>query len=209
MALVIIAGGNGRESFDILKFDAVTSIDYKRSATITKNPVETGRDLTDHVFTNNTNIDIIGVITNSPLPGQRNQVSGNERVLSPTTGYKRTQNTYDVLVTAFETREIIEISSEFDSFRNCVIRSLDIPRTAQIGESLEVRISLEQIQVVSADILEDQVSQVIRDAAARPKKKGEGIAVSEDSPGLNQEQKSKLAKSNEAVNDMINWPLGR
>jgi hypothetical protein len=190
MALILIAGGKGgTEEQEVYRFDAVLNVDAKRSSTVTKHPVETGVTITDHVFTNNTIIEISGVVTNHPIPQKLfNPVIGQDRIEKPFEGARvRVQSAYDVIVKSFNDKELITISHEFDSFANCIITNLSIPRNAQIGESMSIKLTLEQLQIVSTDISE--VSPEIFDAASVNKKKGSGSSVDPEAPSASNEEK--------------------
>lgn len=203
MALILIAGGKGgTEAQEIYRFDAVLNVDAKRSSTVTKHPVETGVTITDHVFTNNTIIEISGVITNQPIPQKLfNPVIGQDRIEKPFEGARvRVQSAYDVIVKSFNDKELITISHEFDSFANCIITNLTIPRNAQIGESMSIKLTLEQLQIVSTDISE--VSQEIFDSATVNKKKGAGSSSDPDAPSATNEEKARWSRTIEVLDDI-------
>jgi hypothetical protein len=186
MAVTIIAGGNKLEgTISVYSLDATLTFTPRLSSTITKHPVETGSTITDHVFLNNTIIDVTGIITNSgAIPVKGGTASGvglGDLIPSPTvsgTGGIRVQSAHDILVNIFNNRELITINSELQVYDNCIVTSLSLPRSPDIGDTLRIEMTLEQLQVVSSERL--PVSSDLLDAIAINQKKGTKTASDSD-----------------------------
>lgn len=140
MPTALLVGGGPTGGLTPLVLDATTEVSPRYSNTVTSHPVETGSTITDHVFRNNTVISVRGVIANDSL-GNRFQDTYNEN---------RIQTVHDLLVQLRDEAQLITVSSELKIFPNCVISGLTTPRTAQVGDTLEVDITLEQIQVTES-----------------------------------------------------------
>jgi hypothetical protein len=206
MTLILLAGGfgaTGVPTIDSFKLDATVTLTPRRSTTVTKHPIEGGSTVSDHIFKNNTIIDVTGVVVNTPMPQSfRDAQLGRDRVATTPPGrFDRVQSAHDVLVKAFEDQEILIISTELDSFSNCIITDLSMPRSAEIGDSLRVEMTLEQIQIVGTDITE--VSPAIFDAASTNTKVGGKSTKDDNSPDLKTEDQVRFTKSKEVLNDLL------
>ena len=130
-------------------------------------------------------IDVNGLITNNSIG---NSFEDDYR-------FNRLQTVHDLLVSLHDSRQVISISSQYKVYSNCIITSLSIPRNAQIGDSLSVSITLEQIQIVTSQFV--TVSQALVDAAARNQNKGQKTGVDSNNPNNSDAEKSTLDRANE------------
>ncbi len=185
MATAILVGGGPVEGSTPLVLDATLDVNPRFSNTVTKHPIETGSTITDHVFKNNTVIDVNGLITNNSIG---NSFEDDYR-------FNRLQTVHDLLVSLHDSRQVISISSQYKVYSNCIITSLSIPRNAQIGDSLSVSITLEQIQIVTSQFV--TVSQALVDAATRNQNKGQKTGVDSNNPNNSDAEKSTLDRANE------------
>jgi hypothetical protein len=76
-----------------------------------------------------------------------------------------------------------------------------MPRSAEIGDSLRVEMTLEQIQIVGTDITE--VSQAIFDAASVNTKIGGKSTKDDSSPDLKTEDQVRFIKGKEVLNELL------
>ena len=51
----------------VLEIDATTTMNHERGASPTKNPIETGSNISDHVTLDNDRLSVEGIITANPL----------------------------------------------------------------------------------------------------------------------------------------------
>lgn len=58
----------------IFFFDAVTDVDLRYSNTVTSNPIQDGRDASDHIFSNPTTITYTGLISDFKILGKENSI---------------------------------------------------------------------------------------------------------------------------------------
>lgn len=180
MPTAILVGGGPVEGLTPLVFDAALNVNPRFSNTVTKHPIETGSEVSDHVYKRNTVIDVDGLITNYSV--------GN--IFEDNIRFNRLQTVYDLLTRLHENREMISISSQYQVFNNCVITSLSIPRNAQIGDSLQVVMTLEQLQVVTSQFV--QVSQELLDAAANNRNKGQKTGADSNNPNNSTADQQRL-----------------
>jgi hypothetical protein len=200
MSFVIIAsGGEGFRTLDntipqVYNFDATVSLTSRRTANVTSHPVEGGSTASEHVVVSNTIVDLVGIIVQIPMPKPYHEINrGNDVIEASRDGLDldRIHAATDVLVKVFNDRELITISSEIDVFPNCIITSLNLPRTAEIGDTLRIEMTLEQLQIIQLETTE--VSKEIFDSAAANKKIGGTSSVDSDNPDNSTTEKTVLS----------------
>lgn len=146
MALTyIIAGGDpssvasGRP---FIEMDATISLSPTMSGKVTKHPVEDGSKIADHVVIENKRFSVDGYVSNAPVFLTRGNVLG-------VPSQRRTQIAYDTFETMFDNKVVFTLVTEFKSYPNCIITSLNMPKTGSV-DSLHVQMEVEQIRVVSS-----------------------------------------------------------
>lgn len=145
----IIAGGTSDPSRTVFVFDALTDKTVEYSSDITKHPVEAGSDITDHVQNENTTIEMVGVITNSPVDGMADSIAENREISD---GENRVQQAYDLLKQLRNWKTPFTVVTEVDSFPNCLIANLSFPEEPGKSQldALQVKMNLEQVRIVSS-----------------------------------------------------------
>lgn len=183
MAFTIIAGGStrGLQDSSIVHIDAAVNVTPRLRNTVTAHPVEGGSNVSDHVFRQNTTIDVQGCIVNFPFRD------------APDAGLNRVREQYRQLSRLKELRQFVTIRTELETFTSCVITSLSFPRTAQVGDSLQFSITFEQLQIVQAD--EIIASSDLLDRILRPQKVGNKEAVDAETPGNSEEDQTLLGRA--------------
>lgn len=176
MPTVFLVGGGPVEDLTPLVFDATTSVVPNRSSTVTKHPVETGVTITDHIFRNNTTIQVEGYITNNAVAGIRDQYTND-----------RTQTVYDLLTQLHRDRQLVAVSHRFEVFTDCAIVSLNLPDTPQLGGILHVTMTLEQLQVVESEFVQVEGLQSRVNV-------GQKTPVSSENPANSTEQTEELSR---------------
>lgn len=161
MAFTIIAGGRQSLITDesVIHIDAATTVTPYFRNTVTSHPTEGGNNVSDHVYRQNTTIEVQGIITNYPI---RDAVDA---------GPNRVREQYRRLVRLKENREFLSLRTELQVFEQCVITAMSFPRTAKVGDSLQFSITLEQVQVVEPEVVVTDAE--LLDRLLRPKKVGD------------------------------------
>lgn len=148
----IIAGGKSDSDRTVFVFDALTDKQIQYDNDITKHPVEAGSDITDHVVNKNTKIQMVGVITNTPVEGLIDSISQNREVEE---SGNRVQQAYDLLKELRQSKRPFTVVTEVDSFPTCLISSLAFPEEPGKSnlDALEVKMDLEQVRIVDSEEL--------------------------------------------------------
>jgi hypothetical protein len=135
----------GIRSIDL---DATLDEAHEWSNEVTSNPVETGAPVTDHVIEKPDKLSITGLITNSPLHGSlAGQYFGGE------TQSQRIQTVFEAIYDLTKRRETVTVYTRHAVYNNMVIQSVNIPRSASIGEAIEFKMELVHIRMVSTQMV--------------------------------------------------------
>lgn len=162
---------------DVIVVDATTREVPTYEADLSKNPVEDGPDVTDHIRIRPVRLEIEGVISETPLTlassvqglvasglgGIAGRATGSSLVGAAATvvggaiGAKlfgESKNpaleAYKKLLDLFSKREPFTVTSKLESYANMVITKLTFPRDPRTGKALIFNATFEQIQVVVA-----------------------------------------------------------
>lgn len=138
-----------------LSLDCVNQFSESHSATVTQHPVESGSSITDHVFLNNSELSISGVVSDfSPSPDYIT-MEFLELIDAGANSHSHTQQIKATLLTIHKGRELLTIQvsdsslSEVEQFENCVITSLSFNDDPESGEAIYPVLKISQIRVVS------------------------------------------------------------
>lgn len=136
MPLNILFGDRGRaKSIGNIEIDAFIEEDIEYGNTVTEYPVETGQDVTDHVFNRPTQLRVRGVIpTNTAEPVIQS----------------RRQDVYEALKKLHRDREPVTVVSGLEAFPRMALVSFFIPRTQSTAAGLEFDAEFKQIRIVRA-----------------------------------------------------------
>jgi hypothetical protein len=135
----------GIQSIDL---DATIEEQHEWAAEVTSNPVETGAPVSDHVIEKPDRLRITGLITNSPLHGPlAGQYFGGE------TQAPRIQTAFEAIYELIKKRETVTAYTKHAIYSDMVIASVNIPRTAGIGEAVEFTMELVHIRLVSTQLV--------------------------------------------------------
>ena len=143
----------------ILNLDAVVSEDYSRNSNVSRYPVESSSDISEHAMIQTFRLQVQGIISDSSM----NSLNVVENVASSSLGRlfgssTKSQTGYDLLEEWQRTGQPLFVRSIYfrdgikDPVTNeetpFVIESLTIPRNKDVGASLRFSMSMRQIKQV-------------------------------------------------------------
>lgn len=130
---------------------------HERQSQITKNPVEQGVDISDHVQILPRTLVIEGAVSNTPirfLSGVRSVLSSAFSLITDgNLGKSLTANAYDALVKLHEDKEPIDIETGFDLYTNMLLKSLRVPRDQNSGSVMRFQAVFEEVVIVSSSFI--------------------------------------------------------
>lgn len=168
---VFIAGGVVDESREAFEADATVEVMATFKNKITEHPIESGASIVDHVFNQNAEIEVTAVVSNTPvaqsgIKNRKNLIGSNNVVYDSA----RTKRAYDILKDWYKTRKLITIVTDLDSYRNCVMTDLKIPRSAEWSESAQFKMTFTQVRITGTQTSLFLVAEPIRDNSEEEKK---------------------------------------
>ncbi len=150
----IFYGGLGVSSwidggFASIDIDATLDEKHEWKVEATKNPVEEGAPITDHVIEHSDKLSISGTITNSPLRGE---LAG--QYFGGLNQEPRTQTTFDLLYELIKRREMVTIYTKHAIYDNMIIENISIPRNSKIGEEIQFSMDAVNIRLVETQLVD-------------------------------------------------------
>lgn len=185
-----------------MPLDAALSVNHDYSAQITRNPIEDGADVTDHIRLENPVLNVEGFISESPITLINSAIgvgtgvvasglgarfggfaaqltaAGAGSVISllrdrqPGGAVNYPLNAFKALIKLRNDRIPFSVRTNLDMFDNMVISKLSFPRSAEIGKSLQFSATFEQISLVKTTTSVIPEKMVKRPGAATTQKLG-------------------------------------
>ncbi len=146
MAIDFLFSSKSQAVFDgvkVIPLDASLEENHVYKALVTKNPVETGADISDNISINPVELSITGFITDTPVKffqGIRNAVSGSGSL---------SKTAHDDLVFLFKAKQKMTVITGLTTYKDMVISALSFPRNAQTGRAIRFECQLMQIITVT------------------------------------------------------------
>lgn len=163
-----------------LSIDSVTKVSENFSGTITSHPVESGSNISDHLFLNNYKLSISGVVSDYSFANAQT-VSFNSDGTLNTPLVKQgsaTQRLRSDLINCFSNREMLSVvisgktaraetdAATYGTYENLFITSLSFDDSEESGEAIYPTISLEQVRFVNTTFSQEVVLPKRFDAGA-------------------------------------------
>lgn len=167
-----------RAQIGVMQLDASVSETHSRVANVSQSPIEDGSNIADHITLNPVGLSITGLVSDVPLSiinsivgagvGAVSNVTnalggiagtaaaaGLGSVASLVTGNPRDpSDSFKYLEELFENRQPFTVITRLKRYEDMVIKSLNVPRSAQNGRGLRFTIQLEQVIIVeSSEVL--------------------------------------------------------
>lgn len=171
----------------IIVLDAANFVNPQYNSRATEHPIEEGSSVSDHIILDNTKLDIEGVVTDS--------ASLFGLFVTPTTTKEAFQN----LLRAREKREVVSVVTEkFGTIEDLAITNFSFPRDNTTGEALDIKISFEQISIVSSSFVQES-AVVFSDSIADDATASTNLGAQATSAITS----STLTDTSSALNDLI------
>lgn len=134
----------------VLEFDAVISEMHIGNAITSEHPVENGSDMTDHVQRTPEELQIVGLVSDTPiiiLASLRAEpavsVGGDPQ--------NRVHDAYAFLKEVKDTGQLVSVSTTLRDYTNMVIVGLVVPRDKDKGRVLEASLTLKEILIATTE----------------------------------------------------------
>lgn len=134
---------SSREEKMIFAFDVTTRMDTNYSADLSKYPVSSGSEISDHITIRNKKFTVNGVVSNTPFERHPGEVLAEYG-----TGDDRLSPAFAFLDQCISMRTPMTLYTEFEKVDNVVITGLQFSNESQ--EAVEFRLDLEQVRFAYA-----------------------------------------------------------
>jgi hypothetical protein len=116
--------------------DATIDENHSFTSNVTSYPVESGSNISDHIFNNPEKVNITGIVSDTPL-----------NIFIP---FNRSIDSFNVLLRMFYNKDIITLITGIKIYTNMVMTSLNVPRDVRTGESLTFTMEFKRV-IISGD----------------------------------------------------------
>lgn len=132
-----------------IEIDAFIVESASASATVTRNPVEKGADISDHIIINPITIAVQGIVSNASSSLVRTLTSFNT-----VTDRTRNQTTWDALLELHASRELFTLSQNLKSYDDVALVTLNTRQDKDTSRSLIFNATFTQINIVGTGTVE-------------------------------------------------------
>lgn len=119
-----------------VELDASLQENHTSSNEVTRFPVEQGVDITDHVRRQPERITIRGIVTDHPIVYRQRGIE------------RRSIEAYQDFLTMMDEAQLISVVTTLRQYENMVIESMEVPRNAALGNSVEVNLTMTEVKTV-------------------------------------------------------------
>lgn len=162
----LLFGVKPKVTIGVVTLDASISEKHTKSNEVTKHPVETGKDVSDHIRHHGDRIEIEGVISNTPLfflaslaSSGGTGLAGNLFSASPvrsdtehvTDRAKRADQAFSA---AMDSGELLTVVTSIRTYKNMAMVDYAVTRDKDTGNILSFNIGLEEVVIVSTQTID-------------------------------------------------------
>lgn len=185
MAVFIAGGSDPDVSLEALELDATISTNINLRNKVTSHPVENRASISDHAFNENAQIEVVAVATNTPVPSKVKTTKNTLTNSGDEFDRSRVKRAYDIVKRWYRERTLITVVTDVESFQNCVITDLKVPRSVEWANAVQFNISFEQIRVSSTRQALLLVAEPQRDESTdETKEQGRQVQINTTAFGL-------------------------
>lgn len=118
-----------------LTLEATLSENHIGRSNITRQAIEDGSSITDHIVNEPESVSIEGFISNTPISGGINI---------------RTQDAFDTLYDIWLDKELVTVVTGYRVYSDMAITNLNVPRSLDIGQAIRFTVELTKINKVGS-----------------------------------------------------------
>lgn len=150
VALLDVFGLLVRKKIGFLELDAVISETINLNNTVTSAPIETGENVTDHVYNEPLELNMECVISDSDIV----------RSISLQANPVARIQAYESLVDMWKAKSPVDVVAGYEVYSNMLITSISIPRANDDGDSIRFNVSFIQANILDSVFLSDKSGRV-------------------------------------------------
>lgn len=156
----------GKSGLGLIGIDAILSETPSASAEVTRHPIE-GSSVSDHVLTAPRKVDVVVAVSDMPIARESSPEI-------PNASEGRSASTWQELIRIWKNKTLVRLVTGIEEFPHMVITNLSTRRDASFSSSLQIQISLEEVQLVhSARVAMPDEMQKPKDMGKQPTRPAE------------------------------------
>lgn len=178
-----------------LSIDATLNSQHNMKNRVTENPIELGRSVTDHVYSESRVFTMECLVSNDPgqiFTGGAIFELIDKFALGVTQSY--TEAVYEYLKILFYAKAILKIETPLDTYESMVIESLSIPQNVDSIHAMRFEMTLKELMFVFSDIADSEVPKTIKQQQDAAKEKNKGKVNPETATPEQEEQLKSVFK---------------
>ncbi|MFA1238729.1 phage baseplate protein [Serratia odorifera] len=129
-----------------LEFDTVDQITHEWNREATRNPVENGSPIGDHIIRQPKGITITGMISNAPIAGILTQVSN--AIASGFDAEDRVAAAFKILDQLYNSDELVTIYTKYHAYEDMLITNIQIPERPENGDAIVFTVEAAHVRIV-------------------------------------------------------------
>jgi hypothetical protein len=150
IALLDVFGLLVRKKIGFLELDAVISETINLNNTVTSAPIETGENVTDHVYNEPLELSMECIVSDSDIV----------RSISLQANPVARIQAYESLVDLWKAKTPVDVVAGYEVYPNMLITSISIPRANDDGDSIRFNVSFLQANILDSLFLSDKSGRV-------------------------------------------------
>ena len=172
------------KSIEGIQLDAVVSESHEDEVTTTDNPVELGANVTDHSVKEPNFVDVVAVVTNTPLgTSSIGQIVDNVTGLfgSSTEGNeKRSAEAYRLLKELQNRRELVTLQTKLEKYTDMLLVKISVTQTSKTSNIVRLNMRFKKLFIADTEttllqkenlkegVTTDQASPVVKRGRQEP-----------------------------------------
>lgn len=118
-----------------IEIDATLREVHRTTVRVTDHPVESGASVSDHMIVEPDELELEGVVSNTPPI----------MFASSKSFPKRAETFYEVMKDAAQAGEVVTVVTTLRTYDDMVITSIEVPRDAETGDAVQFRMTLRRV----------------------------------------------------------------
>ena len=157
IAILDVLGLLARKKIGFLELDAVISENITLNNTVTSAPIETGENVTDHVYNEPLELSMECIISDSDVVRSFKRLATVDSLEQVPTARIEA---YETLLDLWKARSPIDVVAGFEVYSNMLVTSISIPRSNDDGDSIRFSVNFIQANILQSVFLSDKSGRV-------------------------------------------------
>jgi hypothetical protein len=194
-----------KKSIGGIELDAVLSEGHNNTARMTKNPIELGADITDHVIIEPKIVNVVAQVSDTPLGlaafGQIIDLVTGLFGSSTADNLTRSNAAYNAMIQIMELREPIDLQTKLVLYEDMILTSLNTVQDKDSSRIVAMNMTFEEALITESEIVQLEPAQ-LEEGSAREQ------ASSAEQKGRQEPVTPNSSTSSSVLKSVIDWVGG-